>query len=198
MTSDDRLMKSFSHILSLLPEDLPESEKAEAQRIRGNLKNLVGVEENPKKEAERQEHKKALAEVHYIINNLDSEAAARIPCSFKKFLEDGKWENYTPKNLSHLRDETYSLLDIVYRHFLSSEEDRPRLQLKYYAEACLHALKSAKPGDRLTAADINGYMQKIQTAATTEELIAAANACGIEKHLRFVMEKEEKITLLFS
>ena len=198
MTSDDRLMKSFSHILSLLPEDLPESEKAEAQRIRGNLKNLVGVEENPKKEAERQEHKKALAEVHYIINNLDSEAAARIPCSFKKFLEDGKWENYTPKNLSHLRDETYSLLDIVYRHFLSSEEDRPRLQLKYYAEACLHALKNAKPGDRLTAADINGYMQKIQTAATTEELIAAANACGIEKHLRFVMEKEEKITLLFS
>ena len=198
MTSDDRLMKSFSHILSLLPEDLPESEKAEAQRIRGNLKNLVGVEENPKKEAERQEHKKALAEVHYIINNLDSEAAAHIPCSFKKFLEDGKWENYTPKNLSHLRDETYSLLDIVYRHFLSSEEDRPRLQLKYYAEACLHALKNAKPGDRLTAADINGYMQKIQTAATTEELIAAANACGIEKHLRFVMEKEEKITLLFS
>ena len=45
MISDDRLMKSFSHILSLLPEDLPESEKAEAQRIRGNLKNLIGVEE---------------------------------------------------------------------------------------------------------------------------------------------------------
>ena len=70
MISDDRLMKSFSHILSLLPEDLPESEKAEAQRIRGNLKNLIGVEEDPKREAERQEHKKALAEVYYIICNL--------------------------------------------------------------------------------------------------------------------------------
>ena len=195
MTSDDRLMKSFSHILSLLPEDLPESEKAEAQRIRGNLKNLVGVEEDPKKEAERQEHKKALAEVHYIIHNLDADAAARIPTSFKKFLEDGKWENYTPKNLSHLRDETYSLLDIAYRHFLSAEEDRPRLQLKYYAEVCLHALNTAT---RLSAADVNGYAQQIQNAATTEELIEAANACGIEKHLRFVMEKEEKITLLFS
>ena len=198
MISDDRLMKSFSHILSLLPEDLPESEKAEAQRIRGNLKNLVGVEEDPKKEAERQEHKKALAEVHYIIHNLDADAAARIPTSFKKFLEDGKWENYTPKNLSHLRDETYSLLDIAYRHFLSAEEDRARLQLKYYAEACLHALKTTKPSERLTAADIAGHAQKIQAAATTDALIEAASACGIEKHLRFVMEKEEKITLLFS
>ena len=195
MTSDNRLMKSFSEILSLLPEDLPESEKAEAQRIRGNLKNLVGVEEDPKKEAERQEHKKALAEVHYIVNHLDAEASARIPFSFKKFLDDGKWENYTPKNLSHLREEAYSLLDITYRHFLSSEEDRPRLQLKYYAETCLHALNTAT---RLSAADISGYAQRIQNAATTDELIEVANACGIEKHLRFVMEKEERINLLFS
>lgn len=198
MISDDRLMKSFSHILSLLPEDLPESEKAEAQRIRGNLKNLIGVEEDPKKEAERQEHKKALAEAHYVINNLNADAVARIPASFKKFLEDGKWENYTPKNLSHLRDEAYSLLDIAYRHFLSPEEDRPRLQLKYYAEACLHALNTAKSSERLTAADIAVHAQKIQAAATTDALIAAAHACGIEKHLRFVMDKEEKITLLFS
>ncbi len=130
MIGDDRLMKSFSKILSLLPADLPESEKAEAQRIRGNLKNLVGVEEDPKKERERQEHKKALAEVHYVISNLEADAAERIPASFRKFLEDGKWENYTPKNLSRLREETYSLLDIVYRHFLSSEEDKPRLQLR--------------------------------------------------------------------
>lgn len=198
MISDDRLMKSFSHILSLLPEDLPESEKAEAQRIRGNLKNLIGVEEDPKREAERQEHKKALAEVYYIICNLDADAAARIPASFKKFLEDGKWENYTPKNLSRLREEAYSLLDIAYRHFLSAPEDKPRLQLRYYVDSCLHALKSVKPSDRMHAADLAGYAQQIQDAQTTDALIAAAHACGIEKHLRFIMEKEEKITLLFS
>ena len=93
MINDERLMKSFSRILSLLPADLPESEKEEAQRIRGNLKNLIGVEEDPKKEAERQEHKKALTEVWYIINNLEPEAAAHIPASFIKFLEEQKWEN---------------------------------------------------------------------------------------------------------
>ena len=198
MTSDDRLMKSFSEILSLLPADLPESDKAEAQRIRGNLKNLIGVEEDPQKEAERQEHKKALAEAYYIICNLDADAAVRIPASFKKFLEDGKWENYTPKNLDHLRNETYSLLDIAYRHFLSPEEDRPRLQLRYYAESCLHALKHVKPSDRISAAELTLCAQKIQASATQDELIDLARACGIEKHLRFIMEKEEKIILLFS
>ena len=198
MINDDRLMKSFSRILSLLPADLPESEKAEAQRIRGNLKNLVGVEEDPKKEAERQEHKKAIAEVWYIINNLEADAAARIPASFKKFLEEQKWENYTPKNLSRLREEAYSLLDIAYRHFLSPAEDRARLQLKYYVESCLQALSAVKPGERLSAAAITEYAQKIRSAQSAEELIALAAACGLEKHLRFIMEKEKKITLLFS
>ena len=198
MIGDDRLMKSFSEILSLLPADLPESDKAEAQRIRGNLKNLVGVEEDPKKEAERQEHKKALAEVHFIISNLETDAAARIPVSFRKFLEDGKWENYTPKNLSRLREEAYSLLDIAYRHFLSPEEDRPHLLLRYYVESCLQALRTVKPCDRLSAADLAEYAKKMQNAQSTEELIALANACGVERHLRFIMEKEEKITLLFS
>ncbi len=198
MINEDGLMKSFSEILSLLPADLPESEKAEAQRIRGNLKNLVGVEEDPQKEAERQEHKKALAEVHYLISNLEADAAARIPASFRKFLEDGKWENYTPKNLSRLREEAYSLLDIAYRHFLSPPEDKPRLQLKYYVESCLHALRAVKPGDRLSAADLAEYAKKMQAAQSAEELTDLANVCGIEPHLRFIMEKEEKITLLFS
>ena len=198
MINDERLMKSFSQILSLLPADLPESEKAEAQRIRGNLKNLVGVEEDPKKEAERQEHKKALAEVHYIINNLEADAAARIPASFRKFLEEQKWENYTPKNLARLRDEAYSLLDIAYRHFLAPQENKPRLQLKYYVESCLNALSATKQKSPHTAAEIHAYAQKMQTAQTTEELLAVAKECGLEKHLRFIMEKEEKIALLFS
>ena len=62
--NNDAMIKNFSAILALLPDDLPETEKAEAERIRGNLKNLSGVEKDPQKEAERQEHKKALAEVY--------------------------------------------------------------------------------------------------------------------------------------
>ena len=41
--NNDAMIKNFSAILALLPDDLPETEKAEAERIRGNLKNLSGV-----------------------------------------------------------------------------------------------------------------------------------------------------------
>ena len=198
MINDERIMKSFSEILSLLPADLPESEKAEAQRIHGNLKNLVGMEDDPKKEATRREHKKAVAEVCYIISNLDAEASARIPVSFKKFLEDQKWENYTPVNLSRLRAEAYDLLDTAYRHFLSPREERGRLQLKYYVESCLQALTSGKQNVPYAPSDIDGFTQAIRSAQSPDELIAVAKTCGLEKHLRFIMEKEEKITLLFS
>ena len=103
----DAMAEHFSEILKLLPNGLSEEEKADAQRIRGNLKNLSGVEKDPQKEKERQEHKKALAEVHYIIGNLEEPYASRIPASFKKFLEEQKWENYTPKNLSSGLSENY-------------------------------------------------------------------------------------------
>lgn len=192
---NDTMIKNFSEILALLPDDLPEEEKAEAERIRGNLKNLSGVEKDPKKEAERQEHKKALAEVHYIISNLDENIASRIPASFKKFLDEQKWENYIPKDLSHLREEAYTLLDTVKRHFLSAPEEKPHLQLKYYVDSCLHALSASKlhtPSHAIECA------QKLQGATTVGELEEAASTCGLEEHLRFIMEKEEKITLLFS
>lgn len=192
---NDAMIKNFSAILALLPDDLPEEEKAEAERIRGNLKNLSGVEKDPKKEAERQEHKKALAEVCYIISNLEESASSRIPVSFKKFLEDQKWENYVPKDLSHLREEAYALLDTVHRHFLSNPEDKPALQLRYYIESCLHVLSISKQHSPSHAIEC---AQKLQGAATVGELKEAASACGLEEHLRFIMEKEEKITLLFS
>ena len=198
MPSDERMMKSFSEILSLLPSDLPEDEKAEAQRIRGNLKNLAGMENDPKKEAERREHKKAVAEVWYIITNLDEDAAARIPASFMKFLEDQKWENYAPSNLSRLRDEAYSLLDIAYRHFLISPEERPRLQLKFYVESCVQALGTGKQTVPLGAGSVIEFTAKLRGANSVEALREIANACGLEKHLQFIIEKEEKITLLFS
>ncbi len=192
---NDALIKNFSAILALLPDDLPETEKAEAERIRGNLKNLSGVEKDPKKEAERQEHKKALAEVYYIISNLEENAASRIPLSFKKFLEEQKWENYKPKDLSHLREEAYALLDTVNRHFLSDPAKKSQLQLQYYTESCLRALKASKQHSPSQAIE---YAQKLQNTATVEELKEAAFACGLDLHLRFIMDKEEKITLLFS
>lgn len=193
--NNDAMTENLSKILELLPNGLSETEKAEAQRIRGNLKNLSGVEQDPQKEKERQEHKKAIAEVYYIIGNLEEPYASRIPISFKKFLEEQKWENYTPKNLSRLREEAYVLLDIVYRHFLSSPEDRSTLQLKYYIESCLQALKK-NTHPRMPHTE-NCALQ-IQNAKNTEELLLCVRTCGLEAHLQFIMEKEEKISLLFS
>jgi hypothetical protein len=192
------MMKSFSEILSLLPADLPEDEKAEAQRIRGNLKNLSGMENDPKKEAESREHKKAVAEVWYILTNLDEDAASRIPASFMKFLEDQKWENYAPAALSRLRDEAYSLLDIAYRHFLAPPEERPRLQLRFYVESCVQALGAGKQAVPLGTGSIIEFTSKLRAADSAEALSEVAKACGLEKHLQFIIEKEEKITLLFS
>ena len=191
-------MENLTKVLELLRDGLSDTEKAEAQRLRGNLKNLIGVEDDPKKEKERQEHKKAIAEVYYIIGNLEESAAARIPASFRKFLEERKWENYIPKDLSHLRDEAYYLLDIAYRHFLSPPEDKERLQLKYYTDSCLHALKAMKETapSRLPHAD--DYARRFASAKTEDELFSLAKECGLEEHLRFTMEKEEKIALLFS
>lgn len=193
--NNDAMIKNFSAILALLPDDLPETEKAEAERIRGNLKNLSGVEKDPRKETERQEHKKALAEVYYIINHMDEGTSARIPLSFKKFLEEQKWENYVPKDLSHLREEACSLLDTVNRHFLSADEEKPQLQLKYYIESCLHMLSTSK---QHSPSQIIECTQALQRVATLGELKEVAAACGLGDHLRFIMEKEEKITLLFS
>ena len=193
--NNDAMIKNFSAILALLPDDLPETEKAEAERIRGNLKNLSGVEKDPRKETERQEHKKALAEVYYIINHMDEGTLARIPLSFKKFLEKQKWENYVPKDLSHLREEACSLLDTVNRHFLSADEEKPQLQLKYYIESCLHMLSTSK---QHSPSQIIECTQALQRVATLGELKEVAAACGLGDHLRFIMEKEEKITLLFS
>ena len=196
--NDDARAEHFSEILKLLPNGLSEEEKAEAQRIRGNLKNLSGVEKDPQKEKERQEHKKALAEVHYIIGNLEEPYASRIPASFKKFLEEQKWENYTPKNLSRLRKEAYVLLDIVYRHFLAAPEDRSRLQLQHYIESCLQALDSLKKTAPSRLSQIENYAEQIQNAKSKKELLLCVQACGLEAHLQFIMEKEEKISLLFS
>ena len=196
--NNNALIEGFAKILELLPEELHESEKAEAQRIRGNLKNLNGVEQDPLKEAERQEHKKAIAEVCYILDRLDKKTAARIPCSFKKFLEEQKWENYTPKNPSHLRPEASELLNTVYRHFLSSPEEKAQLRLQYYKESCLGVLYSRKANTVSAVTRLNGAMKQIQGADTEEALNEAAKACGLEQHLRFITEKEEKIALLFS
>ena len=196
--NDDAMTENLAKILKLLPDGLSETEKAEAQRIRGNLKNLSGVEKDPQKEKERQEHKKALAEVHYIIGNLEEPYASRIPASFKKFLEEQKWENYTPKNPPRLREEAYVLLDIVYRHFLSEPEDRSRLQMNFYIDSCLQALHSMKKTAPSLLPQTEKYALQIKNAQSKEELLCAVKECGLDTHLRFIMEKEEKISLLFS
>ena len=194
----DAMTEHFSKILELLPEGLSETEKADAQRIRGNLKNLSGVEKDPQKEKERQEHKKAIAEVHYILSNLEEPYASRIPAAFKKFLEEQKWENYTPKSLSRLREETYVLLDTVYRHAFAPAEDRQRLQLNHYIESCLKALGAMKKTAPLLLPDMEKHALHIKNAQSTEELLLSVRECGLESHLQFIMEKEEKISLLFS
>ena len=42
------------------------------------------------------------------------------------------------------------------------------------------------------------YALQIKNAKSKEELVSAVKECGLDAHLQFIMEKEEKISLLYS
>lgn len=80
-----------------------------------------------------EECKKALSEVSAIINNVPEELQEKISDNFKKIIEKEKDKEYKPdinelviKN--NMLPETVIILQMIYRDFLCSEEEREILK----------------------------------------------------------------------
>ena len=80
-----------------------------------------------------EECKKALSEVSAIINNIPEELQEKISDNFKKTIEKEKDKEYKPdvnelviKN--NMLPETVIILQMIYRDFLCSEEEREILK----------------------------------------------------------------------
>ena len=83
----------------------------------------------------------ALAEVDEIIYFMDDELVSKIPNSFKKFIKDNKATNYI-SNINpymslkdqDLRKETQAIISLIYRSYMSSEEEKEFFKQKDKAE----------------------------------------------------------------
>lgn len=75
-----------------------------------------------------EELKKALSEVYIIINSMPIELTSKIPDKFKETVENERDKTYQPdidelvvKN--NMLPETVAILAMIYRDFLSSENE---------------------------------------------------------------------------
>lgn len=79
-------------------------------------------------------YKKSLTEVFEILNHTDVEIIEKIPESFIKFLRDNMDKDYIPiinfyeVNWENtLRQDTLSILALIYRDYIVSKEERKKL-----------------------------------------------------------------------
>jgi len=73
----------------------------------------------------------ALAEVDYIITELDTIYKEKIPENFKKFVKNNKAKQDGEVDINNLKEETYAILAFIYRKFLASKEEKEKLELEY-------------------------------------------------------------------
>ncbi len=77
---------------------------------------------------------KAYAEIDVIIENALTDLIDQIPKSFIKFIKDNKQNDYSfrydnskPLHEQNMMDETRTILTIIYRDFLCSQEERKEI-----------------------------------------------------------------------
>ncbi len=77
---------------------------------------------------------KAYAEIDVIIENTLKDLIDQIPKSFIKFIKDNKQNDYSfrydnskPLHEQNMMDETRTILTIIYRDFLCSQEERKEI-----------------------------------------------------------------------
>lgn len=83
----------------------------------------------------KQEYKEAFTEVNEIIKMMPDELVNKIPSKFREMLEDEKDKEYNPNikeplEKCKLKNETIIILGLIYRDFLSSPDEKRRLQEK--------------------------------------------------------------------
>ena len=83
----------------------------------------------------KQEYKEAFTEVNEIIKMMPDELVNKIPSKFREMLEDERDKEYNPNiqeplEKCKLKNETIIILGLIYRDFLSSPDEKRRLQEK--------------------------------------------------------------------
>lgn len=83
----------------------------------------------------KQEYKEAFTEVNEIIKMMPDELVNKIPSKFREMLEDERDKEYNPNiqeplEKCKLKNETIIILGLIYRDFLSSPDEKRKLQEK--------------------------------------------------------------------
>lgn len=83
----------------------------------------------------KREYEEAFAEVDEVFKIMPIDLLSKIPIQFRKIITEGKAKDYKitikePLEEQKLKEETIVILGLIYRDFLSSPEEREKLQLK--------------------------------------------------------------------
>jgi len=79
----------------------------------------------------------ALSEVDYIVSGLENSEISKIPENFRNFIKNNKSKYYDTNFLKNdievqnLKEETRSILAIIYRKYLAPIEEREELERQY-------------------------------------------------------------------
>lgn len=83
----------------------------------------------------KREYEEAFAEVDEMLKIMPADLLRKIPIQFKEMISLKKAKDYNikiqePLEQQHLKQETIAILGLIYRDFLSSPEERERLQFE--------------------------------------------------------------------
>ena len=83
----------------------------------------------------KREYEEAFAEVDEMFKIMPADLLRKIPTQFKEMISLKKAKDYNikiqePLEQQHLKQETIAILGLIYRDFLSSPEERERLQFE--------------------------------------------------------------------
>ena len=83
----------------------------------------------------KREYEEAFAEVDEMLKIMPTDLLRKIPTQFKEMISKKKAKDYNikiqePLEEQHLKQETIAILGLIYRDFLSSTEEREKLQFE--------------------------------------------------------------------
>ena len=83
----------------------------------------------------KREYEEAFAEVDEMFKIMPADLLRKIPTQFKKMISEKKAKDYNikiqePLEQQHFKPETIAIFGLIYRDFLSSPEERERLQFE--------------------------------------------------------------------
>lgn len=83
----------------------------------------------------KREYEEAFAEVDEMFKIMPADLLRKIPTQFKKMISEKKAKDYNikiqePLEQQHFKPETIAIFGLIYRDFLSSPEEREKLQFE--------------------------------------------------------------------